>query len=75
MIDISPSRVTNEDGRCIDLMTPTRASTQELAILRTGLYKIIFQTKEYFEAQGKECFYPWAEVSNEFGSFLNLYLN
>lgn len=43
-------------------MTPTRASTQELAILRKGMYKIVFETKGYYELQNKECFYPWVEV-------------
>lgn len=28
------------------------------------LYKVVFQTKEYFERTGnRKCFYPWVEVS------------
>ena len=54
--------VTNEDGRCLDLLTATRASVEHLAVLRPGLYKIVFQTKEYFAASNRECFYPWVEV-------------
>lgn len=55
-------RKTNEDGRCLDLLTPTHDSVEDLAVLRPGLYKIIFHTKEYFESTNRQCFYPWVEV-------------
>jgi 5-hydroxyisourate hydrolase len=53
---------TNEDGRCLDLMTSTDDSTKELSILGPGLHKITFDVKGYFESQNKTCFYPWVEV-------------
>ena len=53
---------TNGDGRCMDLLTPRSDSVEDLAILHTGLYKIIFQTKEYFKQTDRDCFYPWVEV-------------
>ncbi|KAL5535294.1 hypothetical protein ACEPAF_3388 [Sanghuangporus sanghuang] len=57
--------VTNDDGRCLDLLTATRESVEHLAVLRSGLYKIVFQTKEYFGETKRECFYPWVEVTFE----------
>ncbi|PAV22034.1 transthyretin [Pyrrhoderma noxium] len=56
---------TNGDGRCMDLLTPRSDSVEDLAILHTGLYKIIFQTKEYFKQTDRDCFYPWVEVTFE----------
>ena len=53
---------TNEDGRCIDLLTPASKSVEDLATLNAGLYKIIFQTKDYFRKSDRKCFYPWVEV-------------
>jgi 5-hydroxyisourate hydrolase-like protein (transthyretin family) len=57
-------RVTNADGRCLDLF-PARDSTEakELdAVLTPGTYKIVFKTKEYFAQSDRKCFYPWVEV-------------
>ena len=37
---------------------------RERAVLRPGgLYKVVFQTKHYFESTGRKCFYPWVDVS------------
>ncbi|OCF44899.1 5-hydroxyisourate hydrolase [Kwoniella heveanensis CBS 569] len=48
------SGVTNSDGRCSDLLGPqTRLSP--------GIYKMTFHSAEYFEALGKETFYPLVE--------------
>ncbi|KAI5121313.1 hypothetical protein M0805_003780 [Coniferiporia weirii] len=55
--------VTDNDGRCLDLLTPARQSVEDLAILTPGLYKIIFQTKKYFDSMDRECFYPWVEIT------------
>ncbi|KAE9398443.1 Hydroxyisourate hydrolase [Gymnopus androsaceus JB14] len=54
---------TNSDGRCTDLLSP--ASTKEL--LKPGIYKMIFRTKEYFDSQSPavKSFYPWVEISFE----------
>lgn len=46
----------------MDLLAPTRDSVEDLAVLTPGYYKIIFQTKVYFDATNRECFYPWVEV-------------
>ncbi|KAH9081735.1 hypothetical protein EDB83DRAFT_2213580 [Lactarius deliciosus] len=27
-----------------------------------GLYKIVFETKDYFDSAGKPTFYPWVEI-------------
>ncbi|KAK7058397.1 hypothetical protein VNI00_002031 [Paramarasmius palmivorus] len=51
--------VTNSDGRCLDLLLPDEAKE----MLRPGLYKIIFRTKEYFDRTNRESFYPWVEVT------------
>ncbi|KIK70702.1 hypothetical protein GYMLUDRAFT_147608 [Collybiopsis luxurians FD-317 M1] len=57
---------TNSDGRCADLLPPARSSeTQTGQLLQPGLYKIIFRTKEYFEAQSIQSFYPWVEITFE----------
>ena len=56
---------TDEDGNCLDLLEPSTESSRELAILRKGIYKITFQTKSYFEATNRDCFYPWIEVAVE----------
>lgn len=59
-------RITNGDGRCIDLLPPagSREAKQEETDLITGqTYKIIFKTKEYFERTERDSFYPWVEVS------------
>ena len=36
---------------------------RERGRLKAGkLYKIIFQTRGYFESSGRKCFYPWVDV-------------
>ncbi|KAH8835501.1 hypothetical protein DL96DRAFT_1702479 [Flagelloscypha sp. PMI_526] len=57
--------VTNADGRCLDLLPPrgSEEAKVEDAELKPGTYKIVFKTKPYFEATGRESFYPWVEVS------------
>ncbi|THH06727.1 hypothetical protein EW145_g3887 [Phellinidium pouzarii] len=56
---------TNDDGRCLDLLTSTSESSEGLAVLTSGLYKIVFQTKNYFDTVNRECFYPWVEITFE----------
>ncbi|CAK5264506.1 unnamed protein product [Mycena citricolor] len=48
---------TNSDGRCIDLL-PAR----DVQTLSAGIYKIVFETKDYFAGTGRKCFYPFVEV-------------
>ena len=55
-------RVTNSDGRCIDLLSSDPQSTQSVKLEAGGLYKIVFKTKDYFDRAGKATFYPWVEV-------------
>ncbi|KAF9270612.1 Hydroxyisourate hydrolase [Marasmius fiardii PR-910] len=50
--------VTDSDGRCTDLLTPGGRD-----LLRPGLYKIIFRTKEYFDKTKRQSFYPWVEIT------------
>ena len=47
---------TNDDGRIPELL-------QEEAVLEAGIYKLRFETKEYFEKQGSQSFYPFVEIS------------
>ncbi|KAL6478795.1 hypothetical protein MHYP_G00122280 [Metynnis hypsauchen] len=46
---------TNDDGRCPDLIT------REAFI--PGVYKMRFETGQYWEALGETCFYPYVECS------------
>lgn len=46
---------TNADGRIPNLL-------QKDIILEPGIYKIRFETKEYFEKQGVQTFYPFVEI-------------
>jgi 5-hydroxyisourate hydrolase len=50
---------TDSDGRCLTLCLHPE---QNLVLKAGGVYKMVFKTKEYFEATGKKCFYPWVEV-------------
>ena len=65
-INLNYSRVTNSDGRCLDLL-PSRGSEEATRnksdIVAGQTYKIIFKTKEYFEQSKRKSFYPWVEVS------------
>jgi len=54
--------VTNADGRCLDLLSSDQHSAQHATLEAEGLYKIVFETKDYFDRAGKATFYPWVEV-------------
>ena len=47
---------TNEDGRIPELLSKE-------AMLEPGIYKMRFETKDYFEKQGVQTFYPFVEIS------------
>ncbi|WVQ93336.1 hydroxyisourate hydrolase [Kwoniella sp. CBS 9459] len=55
------SGVTNADGRCSDLLGPETR-------LPPGIYKMTFHSAEYFEANGKETFYPLVEITFTYSS-------
>ncbi|CAL1694145.1 unnamed protein product [Somion occarium] len=59
---------TDADGRCMHLW-PEASSTQskeDRSKLEAGkCYKVIFQTKEYFERTGRKSFYPWVDITFE----------
>jgi len=44
------------DGRCLDLLLPHSSPIQ------SGIYQIVFETKEYFERTGRKSFYPFVQV-------------
>lgn len=46
---------TGSDGRVADLL-------KKDAILDMGIYKMKFETGEYFEKQGIQSFYPYVEI-------------
>ena len=46
---------TNHDGRIPNLLNKD-------VILAPGVYKLKFETKEYFEKQGTQTFYPFIEI-------------
>jgi len=46
---------TNQDGRIPNLL-------KNDAILQPGVYKLKFETKEYFDKQGIPAFYPFVEI-------------
>jgi len=48
--------ITNEDGRISDLLNLEDT-------LQDGLYKIKFDTGEYFFKTGTDTFYPYAEIT------------
>ena len=52
---------TNEDGRIKDLLT-------EGKILEQGIYKLRFETKDYFEKEVVKTFYPFVEIVFEIQS-------
>lgn len=57
-------RKTNADGRCTNLIAPE-------ASLSTGVYKMLFNTGQYFAGRGVNSFYPYVEVSPVRGSLLS----
>lgn len=46
---------TNADGRVADLLPQDQ-------LPETGIYKLRFETKDYFDAQGIATFYPFVEI-------------
>ena len=48
-------RTTDQDGRCEALLDPDHK-------LKTGLYKLTFQTGHYFVATERDSFYPVIDV-------------
>ncbi len=46
---------TDGDGRVSDLLPPGRP-------VEPGIYRLRFYLEAYFSAQGRESFYPWADV-------------
>jgi 5-hydroxyisourate hydrolase len=49
---------TNSDGRMEEWLSPE-------TVLRPGIYRLTFGTKEYFSGLGMKSFYPFAAVSFE----------
>ena len=47
---------TNNDGRIPELLSPD-------VVLQAGIYKFKFETKEYFEKQAIQTFYPFVEIT------------
>ncbi|KAI8085168.1 hydroxyisourate hydrolase [Halteromyces radiatus] len=46
---------TNEDGRCPTLL-PEGYKAEK------GIYRVTFETKEYFNKIDQECFYPYVQI-------------
>ncbi|XP_068175798.1 5-hydroxyisourate hydrolase [Antennarius striatus] len=49
------TRITNDDGRCPGLITKQ--------MFTPGVYKIKFETAQYWESMGQTCFYPYVEIT------------
>jgi 5-hydroxyisourate hydrolase len=47
--------ITNADGRLIDLL-------KKEALLEKGIYKMRFETKDYFDKHQTATFYPYIEI-------------
>jgi 5-hydroxyisourate hydrolase len=47
---------TNSDGRVPDLLP-------ENTLLEPGVYRLRFETKDYFEKQAQQTFYPFIEIT------------
>ena len=47
--------ITNTDGRITDLL-------KKDSILQQGIYKMRFETKDYFDKDGIATFYPYVEI-------------
>ena len=47
--------ITNKDGRIPDLL-------KKDVVLEEGIYKIRFDTKDYFDKDGIAAFYPFVEI-------------
>ncbi|ORX66681.1 hydroxyisourate hydrolase [Basidiobolus meristosporus CBS 931.73] len=50
--------LTNTDGRCPELLALDYD-------LKAGIYQVTFETAEYYERQGKKCFYPYVKITFE----------
>lgn len=59
-------RSTNEDGRCPGLITSDAFTP--------GMYKIRFETGQYWESLGQSSFYPYVEVRRNYMMRESLYL-
>ena len=53
--------VTNSDGRISDLLADD-------AVLQQGIYKMRFETKDYFDKEQVKTFYPYVEIIFEVDS-------
>ncbi|CAE6410935.1 unnamed protein product [Rhizoctonia solani] len=47
---------TDSDGRCVNLLPPQPR-------LKAGIYRMIFNTGEYFEKDKRDTFYPIVEIT------------
>jgi 5-hydroxyisourate hydrolase len=54
------STTTDSDGRCTQLLPETEA-------LSEGTYRLIFDTADYFAAQGVQSLYPYVEIAFRVG--------
>ncbi|MEO6000206.1 MAG: hydroxyisourate hydrolase [Chitinophagaceae bacterium] len=52
------SKITSNDGRVTDLLNAD-------LIVKTGIYKLKFNTREYFEKLSIRTFYPFIEIAFE----------
>ena len=52
------SGITDSDGRISDLLDPS-------TLLEPGIYRMVFQTGEYFKANGTAGFYPSVTIEFE----------
>ncbi|CDH51278.1 5-hydroxyisourate hydrolase-like [Lichtheimia corymbifera JMRC:FSU:9682] len=46
---------TNDDGRCPNLL-PSDYKVEK------GVYRVTFETKEFFARKGEKCFYPYVQI-------------
>jgi 5-hydroxyisourate hydrolase len=53
--------VTNSDGRIPDLLADD-------VVLQKGIYKMRFETKDYFDKEQQKTFYPYVEIVFEVDS-------
>lgn len=48
---------TDNDGRCNNLLEPTKE-------IHPGMFRVRFETKEYFERTKRDTFFPFVEVGS-----------
>jgi 5-hydroxyisourate hydrolase len=53
--------VTNADGRIVDLL-------KNDVVLPYGIYKMRFETKDYFDKDATKTFYPYVEIAFDIAS-------